>query len=104
MNKLTHITVTAFVLFTSLGAQAASIGSWQKQMLYAPSQSQLKMEQRGRVMIYDGLKDTEVDNAMDKQFERIDSMMFVRTVVTDKQGEPLRNEATGEVVAENDGC
>ena len=41
-----------------------------------------------------------------KQFihERIDSMMFVRTVVTDKQGEPLRNEATGEVVAENDGC
>ena len=61
-------------------------------------------QQRGRVMIYDGLKDTEVDNAMDKQFERIDSMMFVRTVVTDKQGEPLRNEATDEVVAENDGC
>ena len=55
-------------------------------------------------MIYDGLKDTQVAQAMDTQFDRIESMMFVRTVTTDATGEILRDKATGDVVVENDGC
>ena len=61
-----------------------------------PFGSQLKLEQRGRIMIYDGMTDTQITKAMDTQFDRIESMMFVRTIVT--------NNETGELMVEDDGC
>jgi hypothetical protein len=98
----------ASVLFTVLmlgvaGPTEAQDG-WQEKMLFAPSASQLELEKRGRIMIYDGLKDIQVAQAMDTQFDRIEAMMFVRTVTTDPGGEVLRDKETGNVVVENDGC
>jgi hypothetical protein len=78
--------------------------SWQEKMLFNPTTSQLEREKRGRVMIYDGLKDTQVTQAMDTQFHRIQSMMFIRTAATDSEVEILRDKETGDTVAEDDGC
>ena len=65
-------------------AGAGDFDQWQYQQLMQPSQSQLAMEAGGRVNIYDGMREADVEQAMDTQFERIGSMMFVRTVrVTD---------------------
>ena len=63
--------------------------------LFTPSDSLLKAEARGRIMIYDGIDIATVEKAMDEQFERIDNMMFIRI---------LHPASDDEVVAENDGC
>ena len=39
-----------------------------------------------------------------EQYDRIESMMFVNTVVTDDDGVPLTDPKTGEFLVENDGC
>lgn len=51
----------------------------QLERLHNPSQALSDKESFGRITIYDGVAVTEVDRAMDEQFDRIDSMMFVRT-------------------------
>ena len=77
---------------------------WQLRRLHEPSVSELHSERQGRIVIYDGLKDTQVEEAMDQEYDRIRSMMFIRTVVTDSQGEPLRDAQTGQLMVEEDDC
>ena len=77
---------------------------WQNNILFNPSQHQLQREQAGIVMIYDGLTDKTVDNVMDNQFDRLNSMMFTRVIVTDNSGDAVINPNTGDVEVENDGC
>ena len=53
----------------------------------APTATEERLERHGRVYIYDGLRESDVDWALDTQFERIDSMMFVRTIRVTEAGE-----------------
>ena len=78
--------------------------SWQLSLLFNPGDHQHEMERSGRVFIYDGLRDTVIEKALDEQYDRIEGMMFVNTVVTDDDGVPLTDPETGEVLVENDGC
>ena len=78
--------------------------NWQLSLLFNPGEQQYEIESRGRVFIYDGLRDSEVERALDEQYDRVESMMFVNTVITDEDGVPLRDEDTGEMLVENDGC
>lgn len=55
------------------------VADWQLRQLHEPSSGLLSRESDGWVTIYDGVMVSEVDRAMDQQFDRIDSMMFVRT-------------------------
>ena len=68
-------------------SDAGDFGQWQYEQLVRPNEAQLAMEQQGRVNIYDGLRESDVDWALDTQFERIDSMMFVRTIRVTEAGE-----------------
>ncbi len=100
--------ITAFTLGTGMAAAAnadsASMQSWQTARLFAPTQADRKSEDKGRVMIYDGMTDKDVERALDEQFDRIDHMMFTRVVITDDSGEPRRSK-DGELVTEgDDGC
>lgn len=79
--------------------------SWQEKMLFNPAPAMLEMEaSRHRVMIYEGLKDVQVSMAMEQQFDRIEHMMFIGTVVTDQRGESVIDPETGSALLENDGC
>jgi hypothetical protein len=66
---------------------SAENDDWQLAMLFDPSAAQLKVEERGRVFIYDGIKSTDVQRVMDSQFHRLDSMMFIRTQYVSLDGD-----------------
>ena len=93
--KHTNKVVLLTILLASTSASAHAAGDIQHKMLFTPSDYLLKAEARGRVMIYDGLKSETIDKAMDDQFDRIDKMMFVRS---------LYPQENGEYKLENDSC
>lgn len=78
--------------------------TWQQRRIELPTKLELQWESNNHVMIYEGMKDHEVERAFDDHFDRIESMMFINTVVTDENGEPLKDPKTGHVVTEPDGC
>ena len=60
--------------------------SWELQQLHEPSPALLTREDAGRITIHDGLHVKEIDKAMDEQFDRIGSMMFIRTRHVEEDG------------------
>jgi hypothetical protein len=83
---------------------AMAIEQWQYNRLLNPSPADLKAEARGAIVIYDGLTDVTVNQALDQHFDRIQNMMFTRTVITDENGEPEIDPSTGNILVEDDGC
>jgi hypothetical protein len=81
----------AFIIICQMWGAAAlggEAGDWQLAMIHNPSAAQLKVEERGRVYIYDRMHEAEIELAMNTQFNRLDNMMFVRTrFETSKEGE-----------------
>ena len=104
IKNVLFILAISSVLSHSALADDDSQQSWQLSLLFNPGDHQHEMERRGRVFIYDGLRDTVVEQALDEQYDRIEGMMFVNTVVTDDDGVPLTDPETGELLVENDGC
>lgn len=81
------------LIMTATSAQA--LDSFQQKVLFHPTESILMAEANGRIMIFDGVKSESVDQAMDEQFDRIETMMFVNT---------LYQQDDGEYLVENDDC
>ena len=78
--------------------------TWQQRRLEQPTTAELQWERSGHVMIYEGMTDREVELALEDHFNRVQSMMFINTVITDDKGNPLKDPESGEVVTEKDGC
>lgn len=76
---------------------------WQMNRLFEPTTNQRKKETQGEIMIYDGLRDSTIKKALDKNFERIENMMFTRVVVTDEHDQP-KLDVAGNAITEDDGC
>jgi len=106
-RRLTTIalSILASVLFSGNALAARSdifADPWQVKRLFSPSNSDLQSENKGSIVIYSGLLDIDVDKAMDLYFDRIESMMFIQTIHTDKSGKPKLDKNTGEVVSDDD--
>ncbi len=86
MKSLNTLLNTTIFLTAFLVAQSAHSGDFQQTTLLNPSSSQLKAEANGRVMIYDQMDNETVELALNTQFDRIDSMMFVRTQYVQEDG------------------
>lgn len=71
---------------------------WQTDRLLQPTEAQRAAELHGRVMIYDGLEANLIARAMDRHFERIQNMMFIRIHHLPPSG------AGGAAEIEDDGC
>ena len=106
------LAVSGLFMFASIGFQAQAWAAkkpfnadpWQMKRLFSPSKNDLVSEEKGHIIIYSGLLDTEVDHALDLYFNRIESMMFIKTIRTDANGKPEIDSETGEVVVADDGC
>jgi len=70
--------------------------------LMDPSDEQLQLEKEGYVIIYEGLKDSDIELALDRYQDRMGSMMFVNVVWTNEAGEPLIDPYTGQPLVDND--
>lgn len=87
MNKR-QIIIAIFVSALSMTPLHASTqDGYQERILFSPDLDTLQAESRGRIMIYDGLRNETVEQALDHQFGRIENMMFVRTVYVQENGE-----------------
>jgi len=104
LSDCVWLSVVLAALVLGLTGPAEAEDTWQERMLFNPPASQIELEKRGRIVIYDGLRDTQIAEAMDTQFDRIQFMMFVRTVITGSKGEVQHDDETGTVVVEDDGC
>lgn len=81
------------------------VNDWQHSLILEPSENIKDAEIKNQsVFIYQGLTDKTIEQAMDEQFERIEHMMFVNTIVTDQYGQAMINDITGEKIVESDDC
>lgn len=113
-KQLNHSIVSVIFIMTISGITQAqeptnklalldSVEKWQMNRLFEPTINQLKKETSGKIMIYEGLRDTVITKALNKHFNRIENMMFTKVIVTDKNGEP-KLDIAGKVTYEDDGC
>ncbi|MGB5735890.1 MAG: hypothetical protein WBM40_15750 [Thiohalocapsa sp.] len=107
----TSMLITALAVSTVLvgsnvagAADEADVTDIELRRLLEPTPSELAQEESGRIYIYDGLRDIDVDHAMREHFDRVEHMMFIRTKETDETGALKRDKETGEAIVEDDGC
>ena len=104
MNTKTRFSMVILSVALSACASITQPLTWQQRRLEQPTKAELQWERNGHVMIYEGMTDREVEHAMTVHFNRVQSMMFVNTVVTDDKGNPVKDPESGKVVTEKDGC
>lgn len=69
--------------------------------LFEPTSAELRAERQGRIFIYEGLREGDIARAMREQFQRVDSMMFIRVQPTPA---PSGSGDAAPVYYQNDGC
>jgi hypothetical protein len=76
----------------------------ERRRLFDPTLAELQAEAAGRVYIYEGLRDTDVERALDEEFKRVQNMMFIRVKPTDAAGKTRKDPTTGAAYVQDDGC
>ena len=72
--------------------------------LFEPTPSELRAERAGRIYIYEGLKEDDIVKAMQEQFDRVDSMMFIRVQHPPVPPKPAQGGEPTQVSYQDDGC
>jgi len=83
---------------------AADVSEIERRRLFEPTSGELRAEAAGRIYIYEGLRDTDVERALEEEFKRVQNMMFIRVKPTDEGGNPRKDPETGAEYVQNDGC
>lgn len=96
--------VLAGLLAACPDAFASDLREIELRRLFEPTPAELRAEAGGRIFIYEGLRDVDVERAMDEEFKRVESIMFIRIQQTDEKGKARKDPTTGAAMAEDDGC
>ena len=92
VQSKTRYLVSLVLLLPTLHSQVTAAPGFQERRLLSPTASQQRMEEQGRVYIYDGLQEGAVDQALDTQFDRVQNMMFVGVRHTADDGEEYADD------------
>lgn len=104
MLKPLFFTAASTLCCTTTTAFAEDIRDIQMRRLLEPTQAELAQERKGRIYIYESLTNQDISQAMEEEFDRVESMMFIRVPKTDDSGEVMKDADTGEMLIEDDGC
>ena len=96
--------LSAILTLSASAWSAETIRDIELRRLFEPSASEVQAEHSGRIFIYEGLRDTDVVRALEEEFDRVESMMFIREQITDDDGEVKKDPETGTPVYQDDGC
>ena len=103
-RSLLSASVTIGALLFSATAQAQDLRDIELRRLFEPTPAEVRQEQAGRVYIYDGLKETDIEQAMHEQFPRVEFMMFIRVKPTPLPPAESKSETPAPTYYQNDGC
>ncbi len=98
------LALTLLLHAVSFNLAAADVRDIELRRLFEPTPAELRAEQSGRIYIYDGLQTADVARALDEEFDRVESMMFVRTKKTENPRPEAKASATGSSGSDDDGC
>jgi hypothetical protein len=73
------------------GAADEGLSDIEKRRLFEPTEAELRAESQGTIYIYNGLRDIDVQRALDDEFDRVEHMMFIRTRKTEPDGAAKRD-------------
>ena len=85
-------------------AHAKDLRDIELRRLFEPTPSELRAERAGRIYIYEGLKEDDIVRAMQEQFDRVNSMMFIRVQPTPVARDPGQGGESTQVSYQDDGC
>jgi hypothetical protein len=106
IKSLSIIVIAGLLLcsatMASQGEDVELIYEFQYDQLMDPSAEQLRLEREGYVFIYDGLKESDIQVALDRHQDRMASMMFINVVWTDEAGNPVVDPDTGQPLVDDD--
>ena len=90
----------------SAAAQSKDLRDIELRRLFEPTSAELRQERSGRVYIYDGLKEADVERAMREQFQRVDSMMFIRVkpASAPRESDRTNTPVPATTYYQDDGC
>ena len=81
------------------------VGQIEWRRLFEPSPGELRDEAAGRIYIYEGLPTRDIERAMDEEFKRVQSMMFIRVKPRDDNGNKAPQTPGSDAgYVQDDGC
>lgn len=98
---LTNLIGTASAA-ADLSPELSDLQKWQLRRLFIPTERELEHERKGNVYIYEGLTDRQVEEALDRHFDRIEYMLFLGTRRTNGMGALVRKSDQTPVTESSD--
>jgi len=98
------VSVIFALLIASSTVFADELRDIELRRLFDPTPAELRAERAGGVYIYDGLRDTDIEHAMQEAFDRIESMMFIRVKRTIPQGKANEKPDNDVAYVQDDDC
>lgn len=78
LDTLMKFHVSGFLILGSWVA-SADVRDIELRRLFEPTPAEVQSEKSGRIYIYEGMRESDISRAMEEEFDRVDSMMFIRT-------------------------
>jgi hypothetical protein len=96
--------LAAGLLLVSPVLQAKELRDIELRRLFEPTPAERRAERAGRIYIYEGLREDDVERALREQFDRASSMMFIRVQPNPATSSRPSGDGSAPAHYQDDGC